>query len=91
MQILNGKTHSVFSGLGIYYQNTTYFSFEETKVEFKSLKKTEIENYIINSKPFDKAGAYGIQDWIGIVGIEKIEGDYYNVMGLPTAKLYDYL
>ena len=88
LQILNGKTHSVFSGLGIYYQNTTYFSFEETKVEFKSLKKTVIEKYIINSKPFDKAGGYGIQDEKSPV--EKITGSYWNVVGFPLRSFFSY-
>ncbi|MFT5724635.1 MAG: septum formation protein, partial [Bacteroidia bacterium] len=55
---------------------------------FKSLSEEEIVYYVETYKPFDKAGAYGIQEWIGMIGIEKIEGCYYNVMGLPTSKLY---
>ena len=63
----------------------------ETKVYFKTLSKAEINYYIHNYKPFDKAGAYGIQEWIGKIGIEKIQGSYFNVMGLPIHRLYDEL
>jgi septum formation protein len=59
-----------------------------TKVSFKQLRDEEIEYYIKNYKPFDKAGAYGIQEWIGFIGIDKIEGSYFNVVGLPVHKLY---
>ena len=60
----------------------------ETKVYFKTLSKAEINYYIHNYKPFDKAGAYGIQEWIGKIGIEKIQGSYFNVMGLPVHQVY---
>ena len=67
-------------------------SFSETTlVTFRKLEKSEIEHYINRYQPFDKAGAYGIQEWIGMIGIEKIEGDYYNVMGLPLFRLYQAL
>ncbi|RLD55866.1 MAG: septum formation inhibitor Maf, partial [Bacteroidetes bacterium] len=59
-----------------------------TKVYFKELSLEEIEYYIQHYQPFDKAGAYGIQEWIGYIGIEKIEGSYFNVVGLPVQKLY---
>jgi septum formation protein len=59
-----------------------------TKVWFKELTDEEINFYVENSKPFDKAGSYGIQDWLGYIGIEKIEGCFFNVMGLPTRKVY---
>ena len=59
-----------------------------TKVWFKTLSKEEIDYYLKNYKPFDKAGSYGIQEWIGYIGIEKIEGCYFNVMGLPTRRVY---
>ena len=88
LQILNGKTHSVFSGLGIYYENSTYFSFEETKVKFKQLKKLEIEEYIRISNPFDKAGGYGIQDEKSPV--ENITGSYWNVVGFPLRSFFSY-
>jgi len=60
-------------------------------VYFKSLTTDEIEYYVDNFKPFDKAGAYGIQEWIGYIGVERIEGSYFNVMGLPVQKLYSEL
>ena len=63
----------------------------ETDVFFKNLSNDEIEYYLKKYKPFDKAGSYGIQEWIGYIGIERIDGSYFNVMGLPIQKLYDYL
>ena len=60
-----------------------------TQVYFKTLSTSEIDYYIENFKPFDKAGAYGIQEWIGFIGVEKIEGSFYNVMGLPLKELYE--
>jgi septum formation protein len=62
-----------------------------TEVKFKQLTLDEIKFYVDNYKPFDKAGAYGAQDWIGLVAIEKITGSYFNVMGLPINKVYDHL
>jgi len=70
--------------------NQLVFS-ETTRVFFQQLTESEINYYISNYKPFDKAGAYGIQEWIGITGVEKIEGCYYNVVGLPVAALYKQL
>tara|TARA_R110001592_G_scaffold276441_4_gene543547 strand:- start:1366 stop:1932 length:567 start_codon:yes stop_codon:yes gene_type:complete len=88
---LSGKTHQVITGVCL-RSSTKKVSFSETtKVTFRALEKAEIEHYIQNYKPFDKAGAYGIQEWIGMVGIEKIEGDFYNVMGLPLHRLYKQL
>jgi septum formation protein len=67
-------------------------SFDDTtEVTFKKLSPAEIEFYVDNYKPFDKAGAYGAQDWIGMIAIEKIVGSYFNVMGLPIHKVYKYL
>lgn len=60
----------------------------QTKVKFVTLTETEIEDYLQVYQPYDKAGSYGIQEWIGLIGIESIEGSYYNVMGLPTHELY---
>lgn len=88
---LSGNQHSVFTGVCLYSTQTKTVFFDETKVFFKSLTREEIEYYVDNFKPFDKAGSYGIQEWIGYIGIEKIEGDYFNVMGLPLNKLYDKL
>ena len=64
---------------------------EVTKVYFNELSDEEIKYYINTFEPYDKAGAYGIQDWIGLIGVEKIEGSYANVMGMPVDKVYDYL
>lgn len=85
---LSGKTHEVITSVTLRdILHSTTFS-EITKVTFRSLLKEEIEYYINNFKPFDKAGSYGVQEWIGYIGIEKIEGCYYNVMGLPLNSLY---
>ena len=91
LQLLSGTMHEVVTGVCVHKKDAINIFSVITKVYFKPLSETVIDFYIDTYKPFDKAGAYGIQDWIGIIGIEKIEGDYYNVMGLPTAKLYDYL
>lgn len=88
LRTLSGKKHQVVTGVCL--QSTTKkISFIDTSfVYFKNLSNDEIEYYISNYKPYDKAGAYGIQEWIGYVAIEKIEGSFYNVMGLPTEKLW---
>ena len=70
--------------------DTRFFS-EKTLVHFHPLTLAQIEYYIDQYQPYDKAGAYGIQDWIGVIGIKGIEGDFYNVMGLPVSKLLSYL
>ena len=88
---LSDNEHFVETGvclMSIDYKRTFTAS---TKVYFKKLKKEEINYYIAAYKPFDKAGAYGIQEWIGLIGIRKIEGSYYNVVGLPTQILYEEL
>lgn len=84
---LSGKSHQVISGVCLFYQGNIFSFSETTQVFFRNLKPEEIEYYVDNYKPFDKAGAYGIQEWIGMIGIEKIVGDYYNVMGLPLCRL----
>ena len=91
LKILSGKKHSVFSGVSITTTTKQVTFYDETKVFFKILNEEEIDYYIANFKPFDKAGSYGIQEWIGYVGIEKIEGDYFSVMGFPLNKVYDAL
>ena len=88
---LSGKTHSVISGVCLLSQKKTINFSSSTKVWFKELKKEEINFYIKNFKTLDKAGAYAIQEWIGMIGIEKIEGDYFNVVGLPISRLWDEL
>ncbi len=83
---LNGKTHSVFSGLGIFHKGEILFDFDETIIEFYEWTEIEIQNYIRRCKPFDKAGAYGIQDEGGPV--KKYTGSYSNVMGFPLRKFF---
>lgn len=88
IQSLSGKTHCVISAVCIKSQHNEKLFYDETKVTFRVLADDEITHYINQYKPFDKAGAYGIQEWIGLVGITNIEGSYANVVGLPTEKLY---
>jgi septum formation protein len=88
---LSGRKHAVITGVCIKTETEKKLFSETTLVHFKSLSDKQICYYVETYKPFDKAGAYGIQEWIGLVGINKIEGCYYNVMGLPTAKLLEML
>ncbi len=91
LQKLSGKTHRVITGVYL-VNDTESSSFSETTlVHFHLLTLSQIEYYVDQYQPYDKAGAYGIQDWIGVVGIQGIEGDFYNVMGLPVSKLLGYL
>ena len=83
-----GKTHEVITSVCIKTSLKSDVFHSITKVTFVSLTKEEIDYYIKNFKPYDKAGAYGIQEWIGLIGISKIEGSYPNVVGLPVDKLY---
>jgi septum formation protein len=84
---LSGKTHRVITGVVIHtdYQQISFS--ETTEVEFHPLTQEQIEFYIDKYKPYDKAGAYAIQEWIGVVGIKSIKGDFYNVMGLPISRV----
>lgn len=91
IQELSGNTHEVLSGVCISYQGIKHTFHSITKVHFKDLTESEIDYYVNNFKPFDKAGSYGIQEWIGYAGIKGIEGDYFNVMGLPINMVYDKL
>jgi septum formation protein len=91
LKLLSGKTHSVITGMCLRDSNTTETFSAETFVRFAILDDDEIRNYIERYNPFDKAGAYGIQEWIGYIGIEHIEGSYYNVVGLPSQRLYEKL
>ncbi len=88
---LSGTSHDVITGMTLRIKDRFQSFFSTTKVYFKTLSQDEIDYYINNYKPFDKAGAYGIQEWIGHAAIYKIEGSYFNVMGLPTDRLYDEL
>jgi septum formation protein len=88
---LSGKVHNVITGVCL-KSNIKMVSFDETtKVHFKKLTDEEISFYIENYEPYDKAGSYGIQEWIGMIAIDRIEGSYYNVMGLPIHKVYSEL
>ncbi len=88
---LSGKTHQVVTGVTIFYKGKFKSFAEETQVTFKKLDQEEIIHYVDTYKPFDKAGSYGIQEWIGKIGITSIDGDYYAVVGLPLSKLYQEL
>ncbi len=85
---LSGRSHEVVSAVCLFHQGRFKSFAESTKVSFRQLTEDEIRHYIDHYQPFDKAGAYGIQEGIGMIGITGIEGDYYNVMGLPLARLY---
>ena len=88
---LSGVSHSVYTGVSLTSTSNTTSFVSETEVFFKELSVQEIIYYVDTYKPYDKAGAYGIQEWIGYIGIEKIVGSYFNVMGLPVNKLYSEL
>ena len=91
LKMLSGKMHEVFTGVCLLTTEKKKSFFSATKVYFRELSDEEIDFYISTYKPYDKAGAYGAQEWIGYVGVEKIEGSYFNVMGLPLRELYDEL
>lgn len=88
---LSGKTHQVYTGVCIATEREQRHFTVCTDVTFKELSDEEIWHYIREYKPFDKAGAYGIQEWIGFIGITGINGSYYNVMGLPVQRIYEVL
>ena len=88
---LSGNRHLVVTGVSVTTRTEQLSFSSRTDVFFKRLSNEEIEFYVDTYKPFDKAGAYGIQEWIGYIGIERIEGSFYNVMGLPIQKLYETL
>lgn len=89
LQSLSGKTHQVVTGVCIRYKSHELIRTSVADVTFKTLTITEIQYYINQYKPFDKAGAYGIQEWIGMIGITELRGSFYTVMGLPTHDVYD--
>lgn len=91
LQMLSGTTHEVISSICLRTSEKTRVRNATTKVWFKKLTQEEIDYYVKNYSPYDKAGAYGIQDWIGKIGVTKIEGSYENVMGMPTHLLYELL
>ncbi|MBW8050146.1 MAG: septum formation protein Maf [Cytophagales bacterium] len=88
---LSGSKHEVITGVCLLSRDKEISFYDKTEVWFREIKEAEINYYIENYKPFDKAGGYGIQEWIGLIGIEKINGSYFNVMGLPVHKVYQEL
>lgn len=88
LKSLSGNSHQVFTGVALRYGEQIESFTEVTRVYFSTLNSDEIQYYVDKYKPYDKAGAYGIQEWIGRVAVSRIEGSYENVMGLPTVKLY---
>jgi septum formation protein len=88
---LSGRTHLVMTGVCILSKEREESFDDTTEVTFQSLTRDEIEFYVDHYKPYDKAGSYGAQDWIGMVAIKKISGSYFNVMGLPIHKVYEHL
>ena len=91
LRFLSGKEHKVITAITVRDQHTCKTSSDTANVYFKELSDNEIEYYIDNFKPFDKAGAYGIQEWIGYIGIGKIEGSFFTIMGLPVHLVYNEL
>lgn len=91
LRMLSGKTHHVVTGVCLTTVKEQHQFSVTTEVTFKSLSEEEIEYYVSKYKPFDKAGAYGIQEWIGYIGCTGLKGSYYNVMGLPVQRIYEEL
>ncbi len=91
LSMLSGQTHRVISGCSIINAGQSSNFFDITEVKFKDLDQQAIEHYIKYYQPFDKAGAYAIQEWIGLIGVEWIKGSYFNVVGLPVHKVYEEL
>ena len=88
LRVLSGKTHQVITGVCLTTVGVQKSFATVTDVTFCSLSEEEITHYVENYRPMDKAGSYGIQEWIGFVGVESISGSYFNVMGLPIQRLY---
>lgn len=85
---LSGKTHQVVTGVTLTWADRQHTFASVSKVTFAPLTEDEIDHYVTHFRPLDKAGAYGIQEWIGYIGVTSIEGSYFNVMGLPVQRLY---
>ncbi|MDD7319231.1 MAG: Maf-like protein [Prevotella sp.] len=88
LRMISGRTHRVITGVCMKTKTRERSFSVTTDVTFKNLSSWEIDHYVDHYKPFDKAGAYGIQEWIGLVGVESISGSYFNVMGLPVQRIY---
>ncbi len=91
LELLSGTSHSVISSICVTTVSKQLTSHDKAVVHFRTFTEQEIEHYLTTYKPFDKAGAYGIQEWIGHIALQKLEGSYNTVMGLPTNLLYDLL
>jgi septum formation protein len=91
LRMLSGNTHTVYSGLTVATPQNQLTDYRSTDVIFETLSDEMIQYYIDTYKPFDKAGSYGVQEWIGRVGIREVRGSFYNVMGLPTRLLWQML
>ncbi len=91
LQKLSGCSHRVITGICLRSSDKQQFFYDEAEVQFAKLLPDEIQYYVQQFQPFDKAGAYGIQEWIGLIGIEAIKGSYFTVMGLPTFQLWQEL
>ena len=88
LKALSGNTHEVITGVTLRTKHLIKSFYSQSEVYFAPLKDEEVLYYIENYKPYDKAGAYGIQEWIGYIGVEWIKGSFFNVMGLPVQQLY---
>lgn len=91
LRMLSGRSHQVITAVTVRDRSRMKTVSDTASVWFKKLSDSEIDYYIDNYKPFDKAGAYGIQEWIGYIGIDRIEGSFFNIMGLPVHVVYDLL
>lgn len=91
LQMLSGRVHRVITGVCLLHKHQYNLFYDVSEVFFRKLTDEEIRSYVHKYQPMDKAGAYGIQQWIGLIGIERINGSYTNVVGLPTEKLYQQL
>jgi septum formation protein len=87
LKLLSGRTHKVITGVAIFHKNVLESFSETTLVTFHELDEDEISYYVDRYGPYDKAGGYAIQEWIGVFGIKRVEGDFYNVMGLPVSRV----
>lgn len=89
LRLLSGKTHQVITGVTLRSLDRSKSFYVKSDVTFRVLRDEDIHRYIRKCRPYDKAGAYGIQEWIGMVGVESVSGSFYNVMGLPTSRVYE--
>lgn len=91
LKMLSGKTHQVITGVCLFYKQQCHSFYDVSEVTFRAMSEEELKHYVTKYKPMDKAGSYGIQEWVGVTGIKKINGSYTNVVGLPTERLYQEL